>query len=132
MVDVLGVTRADAAANAAYDGAFTYHDYCSDLRELGVKAQPRRLLGMVEGLTLIEMDETDVCCGFGGTFGVKYGDISGAIADRKAQNVVESGAPTVLAGYRGCLMNMAETSPAGCRGTAPPWPSATSRRCWPA
>jgi L-lactate dehydrogenase complex protein LldE len=103
LVDVLGVTRVDAA----YEGAVTYHDSCSGLRELGVKARPRRLLGSVEGLRLIEMDETEVCCGFGGTFAIKYGDISSAIVERKAQNVVESGAPTVLAGDLGCLMNIA-------------------------
>ena len=111
LVDVLGVTRVDAA----YDGAVTYHDSCSGLRELGVKAQPRRLLASVEGLRLVEMDETDVCCGFGGTFAVKYGDISGAIVERKAQNIVESGAPTVLAGDLGCLMNIAgKLSRDGC------------------
>ena len=77
------------------------------LREVGIKAQPRRLLGSVEGLTLVEMDETEVCCGFGGTFAVKYGDISSAIVERKAQNIVESGAPTVLAGDLGCLINIA-------------------------
>ena len=101
--------------DAAYDGAVTYHDSCSGLRELGVKAQPRRLLASVEGLRLVEMDETDVCCGFGGTFAVKYGDISGAIVERKAQNIVESGAPTVLAGDLGCLMNIAgKLSRDGC------------------
>jgi L-lactate dehydrogenase complex protein LldE len=103
LVDVLGVTQVDAA----YDGAVTYHDACSGLRELGVKAQPRRLLGSVKGLRLVEMDETDVCCGFGGTFAIKYGDISGAIVARKAGNVVESGAPALLAGDLGCLMNIA-------------------------
>jgi L-lactate dehydrogenase complex protein LldE len=103
LVDVLGVTRVDAA----YEGGVTYHDSCSGLRELGIKAQPRRLLGSVEGLTLVEMDETEVCCGFGGTFAVKYGDISSAIVERKAQNIVESGAPTVLAGDLGCLINIA-------------------------
>jgi len=103
LVDVLGVTR----VGAAFEGGVTYHDSCSGLRELGIKAQPRRLLGSVEGLTLVEMDETEVCCGFGGTFAVKYGDISGAIVERKAQNIVESGAPTVLAGDLGCLINIA-------------------------
>jgi L-lactate dehydrogenase complex protein LldE len=103
LVDVLGVTKVDAS----FDGSVTYHDSCSGLRELGVKAQPRKLLGSVEGLTLVEMNESDVCCGFGGTFAVKYGDISGAIVDAKAKNIAESGAPTVLAGDLGCLLNMA-------------------------
>jgi len=85
----------------------TYHDSCSGLRELGVKAQPRKLLATVEGLTLVEMAENDVCCGFGGTFAVKYGDISGAIVEAKVRNIEASGAPTLLAGDLGCLMNMA-------------------------
>ena len=103
LVDVLGVTQVDAT----FEGTVTYHDSCSGLRELGVKTQPRKLLATVEGLTLVEMAENDVCCGFGGTFAVKYSDISGAIVDAKAKNIAESGAPTVLAGDLGCLMNMA-------------------------
>ncbi len=103
LVDVLGVTAVDAS----FDGAVTYHDSCSGLRELGVKTQPRKLLSSVKGLTLVEMQDSDVCCGFGGTFAVKYSDISGAIVDAKAKNVEESHAPTLLAGDLGCLMNMA-------------------------
>jgi L-lactate dehydrogenase complex protein LldE len=103
LVDVLGVTRVEAR----FDGEVTYHDSCSGLRELGVRTQPRQLLGTVAGLTLVEMAESDVCCGFGGTFAVKYSDISGAIVDAKAKNIAESGAPTVLAGDLGCLINMA-------------------------
>jgi L-lactate dehydrogenase complex protein LldE len=103
LVDVLGVTKVDAS----YHGAVTYHDSCSGLRELKVKTQPRRLLASVEGLTLVEMQDSDVCCGFGGTFAVKYSDISGAIVEAKARNIEESRAPTVLAGDLGCLMNMA-------------------------
>jgi L-lactate dehydrogenase complex protein LldE len=103
LVDVLGVTGVDAT----FDGAVTYHDACAGLRELGVKAQPRRLLASVAGLTLVDLPESDVCCGFGGTFAVKYGDISGAIVEAKTRNVAETGAPTLLAGDLGCLMNMA-------------------------
>jgi L-lactate dehydrogenase complex protein LldE len=103
LVDVLGVTKVDAA----FDGAVTYHDSCSGLRELKVKTQPRRLLASVEGLTLVEMKDSDVCCGFGGTFAVKYSDISGAIVEAKARNIEEAHAPTLLAGDLGCLMNMA-------------------------
>jgi L-lactate dehydrogenase complex protein LldE len=103
LVDVMGVTAVDAS----FEGAVTYHDSCSGLRELKVQAQPRKLLGTVQGLTLMEMNETDVCCGFGGTFAVKYSDISGAIVEKKAENIVASGAPTLLAGDLGCLMNMA-------------------------
>jgi L-lactate dehydrogenase complex protein LldE len=103
LVDVLGVTKVDAS----FDGAVTYHDSCSGLRELGVNTQPRRLLASVEGLTLVEMMDSDVCCGFGGTFAVKYSDISGAIVDAKAKNIEATHAPTLLAGDLGCLMNMA-------------------------
>src|SRR5829696_4117438 len=103
LVDVLGVTAVDAV----YDGTVTYHDSCSGLRELGVRAQPRRLLASVEGLTLVELPESDVCCGFGGTFAVKYGDISNAIVEAKTQNIASTGAATVLAGDLGCCLNMA-------------------------
>jgi L-lactate dehydrogenase complex protein LldE len=103
LVDVLGVTT----VTARHEGAVTYHDSCSGLRELGVKAQPRKLLASVEGLSLVEMADSDVCCGFGGTFAVKYGDISGAIVEEKAKNINAAGAPLVLAGDLGCLMNMA-------------------------
>jgi L-lactate dehydrogenase complex protein LldE len=103
LVDVLGVT----AVVARHDGPVTYHDSCSGLRELGVKAQPRRLLASVEGLELVELSDSDVCCGFGGTFAVKYGDISNAIVGEKAKSIVDSGAPTLLAGDLGCLLNMA-------------------------
>ena len=103
LVDVLGVTKVDAA----FDGAVTYHDACSGLRELGVKTQPRELLKSVDGLELVELEDSDVCCGFGGTFAVKYADISNAIVTAKAENVEATGAPVLLAGDLGCLMNMA-------------------------
>ena len=103
LVDVLSVTKVDAT----FEGEVTYHDSCSGLRELGVRSQPRRLLASMEGVTLVELNESDVCCGFGGTFAVKYSDISGAIVDAKARNVEATNAPTLLAGDLGCLMNMA-------------------------
>jgi L-lactate dehydrogenase complex protein LldE len=103
LVDVLGIVQVDAS----FEGTVTYHDSCAGLRELGVKAQPRMLLSSVKGLTLVEMNDSDVCCGFGGTFAVKYSDISGAIVDAKAKNVEAAHAPTLLAGDLGCLMNMA-------------------------
>ncbi len=84
----------------------TYHDSCSGLRELGVKAQPRALLATVKGLTLKEMDECETCCGFGGTFAVKYGDISTHIADRKCDNIKASGADAVVLGDLGCMLNI--------------------------
>jgi len=92
---------------AQFSGAVTYHDSCSGLRELGIKAQPRKLLANVEGLSLIEMKDPDVCCGFGGTFCVKYPDVSNKIVEKKTANIAASGAGTLLAGDLGCLMNMA-------------------------
>ncbi|GBE42529.1 MAG TPA: (Fe-S)-binding protein [Rhizobiales bacterium] len=103
LVDVRGVTR----VKARYDGAVTYHDACAGLRELGVKAQPRQLLESVEGLKLLEMEDAEVCCGFGGTFSVKYPAISNAIVEKKTANIAASNAPCLLAGDLGCLMNMA-------------------------
>jgi len=103
LVDVRGVTQFDAA----FEGAVTYHDSCSGLRELGVKAQPRTLLSGVQGLELTEMHDADVCCGFGGTFCVKYPDISNTIVTKKAEHIAATGAGTLLAGDLGCLMNMA-------------------------
>jgi L-lactate dehydrogenase complex protein LldE len=77
------------------------------LRELGIKLQPRRLLASVRGLTIAEMRDCDVCCGFGGTFCVKYSAISNVIVGRKAESIVATGADMLLAGDLGCLMNMA-------------------------
>ena len=103
LVDVLGVTR----VAARYDGAVTYHDSCSGLRELGVKRQPRSLLGSVAGLSLREMKTPEVCCGFGGTFCVKYPEISNAMVGEKTADIAATGADTLVAGDLGCLMNMA-------------------------
>ena len=103
LVDVLGVKSVEAH----YDGSVTYHDSCSGLRELKVKNQPRTLLASVEGLTLVEMNESEVCCGFGGTFAVKYGEISTAIVEKKTENIANAQTHTLLAGDLGCLMNMA-------------------------
>jgi L-lactate dehydrogenase complex protein LldE len=103
LVDVLGVEK----VAARHDGAVTYHDSCSGLRELGIRAQPRKLLASVQGLTLKELYDSDVCCGFGGTFCVKYPEISNTIVTKKAEHIAASGADTLLAGDLGCLMNMA-------------------------
>lgn len=103
LTDVLGVTGVDAA----FAGTATYHDSCSGLRELGIQAQPRRLLASVAGLELAEMRDADVCCGFGGTFCVKYADISDKIVSEKTRAIAETGAGLLLAGDLGCLMNMA-------------------------
>ena len=74
---------------------------------MGVTSQPRKLLASVEGLRLVELNEADVCCGFGGTFAVKYGELSDAIVGQKSANIAASGADTLLAGDLGCLMNIA-------------------------
>ncbi len=85
----------------------TYHDSCSGLRELGIKAQPRRLLRAVAGLELVEMARCEVCCGFGGTFCVKYPEISTRMFDDKLADVEATGAELLLAGDLGCLLNIA-------------------------
>ncbi|MEG3163360.1 (Fe-S)-binding protein [Sphingomonas sp. PB2P19] len=91
----------------ALDATGTYHDSCSGLRELGIKRQPRRLLAAVDGLTLKPLARAETCCGFGGTFCVKYPAISNAIVAEKATAIDATGAELLLAGDLGCLMNMA-------------------------
>ena len=85
----------------------TYHDSCSGLRELAIKREPRQLLASVEGLSLREMADAEVCCGFGGTFCVKYPAISDKMLEKKLKNIAATGADTLIAGDLGCLMNMA-------------------------
>ncbi len=89
-----------------FDGAVTYHDSCSGLRELGVQAQPRALLALNPSIRLTEMKDARACCGFGGTFSVKYGDISSAIVDEKIDRIRASGAPCVVLGDLGCMLNI--------------------------
>jgi L-lactate dehydrogenase complex protein LldE len=100
------VLKRDEVA-ARYAGTVTYHDACSGLRELGVKDQPRRLLQSVAGLTLKEMATPEVCCVFGGTFSVKYPEISDKMVSDKAADIAATGADTLLCGDMGCLLNMA-------------------------
>jgi L-lactate dehydrogenase complex protein LldE len=101
--DVRGVRQ----VSASYTGTVTYHDACSGLRELGVKQQPRTLLASVKGVKLKELPGAEVCCGFGGTFCVKYPEISDKMVQMKAEDVLGTGADTLLAGDLGCLLNMA-------------------------
>lgn len=89
-----------------FSGSVTYHDSCSGLRYLGIKDQPRRLLAQVPGVRLAEMNQCEQCCGFGGTFALKYGDISAALADDKCRNIRATGADAVVAGDLGCLLNI--------------------------
>lgn len=92
---------------AQFAARATYHDSCSGLRELGIKAEPRQLLASVEGVSLREMTDSEVCCGFGGTFCVKYPDISDKMLEKKVKHITATGADTLIAGDMGCLMNMA-------------------------
>ena len=103
LVDVRGMT--DVAAR--WDKRVTYHDACSGLRELAVKEQPRRLLAGVGGLELRELPGAEVCCGFGGTFCVKYPEISDKMVADKVADIAATGADAVLAGDLGCLLNIA-------------------------
>jgi len=103
LADVMGMER----VAARYEGVATYHDSCSGLRELGVKQQPRKLLSTVQGLSLKEMKDPEVCCGFGGTFCVKYPEISTRMVADKVRDIAATGADTLLAGDMGCLLNMA-------------------------
>jgi L-lactate dehydrogenase complex protein LldE len=89
-----------------FEGDVTYHDSCAGLRELGVQAQPRALLALQPGVRLTEMQDARACCGFGGTFAIKYGDISSAIVDEKIERIHASGAPCVVLGDLGCMLNI--------------------------
>ncbi|MCK8784082.1 (Fe-S)-binding protein [Roseomonas sp. NAR14] len=103
LTDVMGME----SVAARYEGIVAYHDSCSGLREMGVREQPRRLLAGMRGLTLRELSEPEVCCGFGGTFCVKYPDISTRMVADKVRDIRATGADTLLAGDLGCLLNMA-------------------------
>src|ERR1700758_192873 len=103
LVDVCGMQ----AVAANWQRRVTYHDACSGLRELGVKLQPRQLLASVSGLRLAELPGAEVCCGFGGTFCVKYPEISDKMVTDKAADIAGTGAAAVLAGDLGCLLNIA-------------------------
>src|SRR6201993_3370887 len=103
LVDACGMQ----AVAASWQRRITYHDACSGLRELGVKLQPRELLASVSGLSIEELPGAEVCCGFGGTFCVKYPEISDKMVTDKAADIAATGAGAVLAGDLGCLLNMA-------------------------
>jgi len=84
----------------------TYHDSCAALREYGLKDEPRILLAHVKGLRLLEMEEREVCCGFGGTFSVKNEPISTAMADQKVENAIKTGAEYIVSTDASCLMHL--------------------------
>jgi L-lactate dehydrogenase complex protein LldE len=102
LVNVIGMEDIDAR----FDGTVTYHDSCAGLREMGVKEQPRELLSKVGGLSVKEMDGAEQCCGFGGTFAVKFGDISSRLADLKCDDVEKTAADAVVLGDLGCMLNI--------------------------
>ncbi len=101
LVNVLGVTD----LGATFEHKITYHDSCAAQREYGIKEEPRKLLKKVKGLELIEMKDTHVCCGFGGTFAVKFEPISTAMADQKVHNALETGAEYIVSTDSSCLMH---------------------------
>ena len=102
LVNVAGIERVEAR----FDGTVTYHDSCAGLREMGVKTQPRTLLAKVAGLTIREMEGAEQCCGFGGTFAIKYGDISARLADLKCEDVEKASADALVLGDLGCMLNI--------------------------
>lgn len=102
LVKRLGVTK----LGASYSGKVTLHDSCHLNRELGIKDEPRALIREVEGAELVEMPDSDRCCGFGGTFSVKFPDVSAAMARRKAESIEESGAHAVIACDPGCMIQI--------------------------
>ncbi|MBD2721143.1 (Fe-S)-binding protein [Hymenobacter armeniacus] len=103
LVDVLGIT---AIPGARLEGKYTYHDSCSALRECGIRPQPRQLLDGVAGLKRIEMAETSTCCGFGGTFAVKFEAISVAMAQQKVEHALDTGADFIVSTDVSCLMHL--------------------------
>jgi L-lactate dehydrogenase complex protein LldE len=91
---------------ARLEGADTYHDSCAALRECRIKEEPRKLLSNVKGLELVEMEDVETCCGFGGTFAVKFESISVAMADQKVVNAVATGARYLISTDHSCLMHI--------------------------
>ena len=103
LVDVLGIS---AVPGAALPGRYTYHDSCSALRECHIREAPRRLLDAVAGLSRVEMAETSTCCGFGGTFAVKFEAISVAMAQQKVEHALATGADYLVSTDVSCLMHL--------------------------
>ena len=103
LTDVRGVTSVDAA----FSGPVTYHDSCSSLREMRVHDQPRKLLNSIDEAEIRELTFNEACCGFGGTFCVKYPDISNKMVSDKCVDIMATKADTLLAGDMGCLLNIA-------------------------
>ncbi len=96
----------DIKIKKRFPATVTYHDSCSGLRELGIKSQPRKLLSQIKDLKITEMHEPEVCCGFGGTFCVKYPEISTNIVTEKSNDIKNTGADILVGGDLGCLLNI--------------------------
>jgi L-lactate dehydrogenase complex protein LldE len=106
LTDFLVCVMKIKTVSSRLNGSITYHDSCSGLRELGIQSQPRELLGRVPGLAIKEMHEATKCCGFGGTFSIKLGDISTRMAENKCANIEASGADALVGGDLGCLLTI--------------------------
>ena len=102
---LVNVAKVDSVPGK-FSGTLTYHDSCSGLRELGVQDQPRALLSKMPDVKLEEMTESTTCCGFGGTFSVKYGEISTRMADNKCKHIEDAGTDAIVGGDLGCLLNI--------------------------
>jgi L-lactate dehydrogenase complex protein LldE len=102
LVKILGITN----LGASFNGKVTFHDSCAGLRECNIKAEPRALLQHVEGIELVEMNDTETCCGFGGSFAVKYDTISVAMADQKIDNAIATDAEFIISTDMSCLMHL--------------------------
>lgn len=102
LVNVLGITDLGATLH----GKATYHDSCAGLRECRIKEEPRKLLSRVKGLELLEMNDVETCCGFGGSFAVKFESISTAMADQKVNNALQTGADYIISTDLSCLMHL--------------------------
>lgn len=102
MVNMLGVTN----VGARLDGKATYHDSCAGLRECHIKEEPRKLLANVKGLELVEMNDVETCCGFGGTFAVKFDAISIGMGEQKTENALATGAKYLISTDVSCLMHL--------------------------
>ena len=102
LVQILNVTD----LGASFIGKATFHDSCAGLRECNIKAEPRALLSQVEGLELVEMNDNETCCGFGGSFAVKYDTISVAMADQKIDNAIATEAEYIISSDMSCLMHI--------------------------
>jgi L-lactate dehydrogenase complex protein LldE len=102
LVDVLGIEKFGAELN----GKATYHDSCAALRECKIKEGPRKLLAQVKGLTLTEMNDVETCCGFGGTFAIKFDSISVGMGEQKVENALATGAEYLISTDLSCLMHL--------------------------